>query len=260
MIKAVREAKVHTEWLKPDEAYETAFMEFADEFLKAEPPTRFLNEFLPFVDKVAFYGMLNSLSQVLLKIASPGVPDFYQGTELWDLSFVDPDNRRPVDFAKRAALLGDLKRREREDRPSLIGDLIADWRDARIKLYTVYKGLNFRRAESALFGFGDYVPLEAAGKMKENVCAFARRREGSWALAAAPRFLTHLTAAGAAPVGDAVWGRNTLDLPAEAPDRWRNVFTEEEFEAVHSDSKKSLNLADVFKTFPVALLAAATPR
>jgi (1->4)-alpha-D-glucan 1-alpha-D-glucosylmutase len=256
MIKAVREAKVHTEWLKPDEAYEKAFIEFADEFLKAEPPTSFLNDFLPFVDKVAFYGMLNSLSQVLLKIASPGVPDFYQGTEMWDLSFVDPDNRRPVDFARRAAMLAELIRREREDRPSLVGELIADWRDARIKLYTVYKGLTFRRADSALFRSGDYLTIEAAGKLKENVCAFARRRDASWALAAAPRLSMRLVPANAAPIGEAVWGRSTLDLPPDAPDRWRNVFTDEVIEAAVTNSRKTLNLADVFKTFPVALLAA----
>jgi (1->4)-alpha-D-glucan 1-alpha-D-glucosylmutase len=176
------------------------------------------------------------------------------------LSFVDPDNRRPVDFAKRAAILGEFKRREREDRPSLIGELIADWRDARIKLYTVYKSLNFRRAESALFRSGDYLPVEAAGKMKENVCAFARRFDGSWALAAAPRLVTRITPAGAAPLGESVWGRSALDLPAEAPDRWRNVFTEEEIEAAQSDGKKTLNLAAIFKTFPVAFLAANAPR
>jgi (1->4)-alpha-D-glucan 1-alpha-D-glucosylmutase len=255
MIKAVREAKIHTEWLKPDEAYEKAFVEFADEFLKSEPPTRFLNEFLPFVDKVAYYGMLNSLSQVLLKIAAPGVPDFYQGTELWDLSFVDPDNRRQVDFARRSALLGELKRREQENHATLIGELIAGWRDARIKLYTVYKGLNFRRAESALFRSGDYLPVEAQGKIQENLCAFLRRHEGKWALAAAPRLMTRLAAPGAPPVGDAVWGKNTLDLPAEAPNRWINIFTGEETEAGTGEGGKTLKLAEVFKSFPVALLA-----
>ncbi|HTM06816.1 MAG TPA: malto-oligosyltrehalose synthase [Verrucomicrobiae bacterium] len=255
MTKAVREAKVHTEWLKPDEAYEKAFAEFADEFLTAEPPTKFLNEFLPFTDKIAFYGMLNSLAQVLLKIAAPGVPDFYQGTELWDLSFVDPDNRRAVDFAHRASVLRDFKRREKENSASFVHELLDNWRDGRIKLYTVYKALNFRRAQSALFRSGDYSALEAKGKVKDNVCAFIRRHEASWAVAVAPRLMARLTAAGTPPLGEDVWGQNTIDLPAEAPDRWTNIFTGEEMRNGTTNGANVLRLADIFKTFPIALLA-----
>ncbi|MGH7766988.1 MAG: malto-oligosyltrehalose synthase [Candidatus Binatia bacterium] len=255
MIKAVREAKVHTEWLKPDAAYEDAFVAFAEEFLQAEPPTRFLSDFLPFVEKVAFYGMLNSLSQTILKIAAPGVADFYQGTELWDLSFVDPDNRRPVDFARRARLLEEIKRRERDDRGALIGDLLKHWNDGRIKLYTIYKGLNFRRAQKDLFHSGEYHPVEASGKPQEHVCAFLRRKDDAWALTAAPRLVTRLTEADAAPLGEGVWGKSVLELPAAAPDRWLNIFTGEELEASSTDGKKHLDVAEVFKTFPVAILS-----
>jgi (1->4)-alpha-D-glucan 1-alpha-D-glucosylmutase len=254
MIKAVREAKVHTEWLKPDAAYEDGFVSFADEFLKTEPPTKFLSDFLPFVEKVAFYGMQNSLSQTVLKIASPGVPDFYQGAELWDLSFVDPDNRRPVDFDKRTRLLEELKRREKEDRAVLIRDLLQRWTDGRIKLYTIYKALNFRRTQKYLFHSGDYLPLQASGKVKENVCAFLRRKEAGWVLTAAPRLVTRLTGAGAAPLGEGAWGKSVLALPEDAPDRWRNIFTEEELETSHTDGKKQLRVAEVFKSFPVAML------
>jgi (1->4)-alpha-D-glucan 1-alpha-D-glucosylmutase len=257
MIKAVREAKVHTEWLKPDEAYEKAFGDFLDEFLRTEPPTKFLNDFLPFVQKVAFYGMLNSIGQAVLKIAAPGVPDFYQGTELWDLSFVDPDNRGPVDFAHREKLLADLKRREREDRPSLIGELLAHWRDGRIKLYTIYKALNFRHSAEALFRAGDYLPVDASGKVKDNVCAFARRQDGAWALTAVPRLSTKLTPAGAPPLGERVWGGSVFDLPADAPEVWQNVFTGEKVDCLPAGAGKHLKLADIFKSFPVALLAAA---
>jgi len=257
MVKAVREAKVHTEWLKPDAAYEEGFVAFADEFLKSEGPTEFLNDFLPFAGEIAFYGMLNSISQVVLKAASPGVPDFYQGTELWDLSFVDPDNRRPVDFAKRRRLLEELKQKEKDDRAALVADLLARWPDGRIKLYTIYRALNFRRAEEELFRSGEYLPAGASGKVKDNVCAFLRRRGGAWALAAAPRLVTRLTDPGAPPLGDAAWGRGTLTLPPEAPDRWRNVFTGEELEAAAREGNKELRLADIFKSFPVALLAPA---
>ncbi len=254
MIKAVREAKVHTEWLKPDIAYEEAFVGFAEEFLKTEPPTAFLNDFLPFAQKIAFHGMLNSLSQAVLKVAAPGIPDFYQGTELWDLHFVDPDNRRPVDFELRARILTDIKRREKEDRAGLIRELLERWRDGRVKLYTIYKGLNLRREENELFRSGDYVPLYAGGEMKESVCASLRRSGERAALVAAPRFTTRLAPAGALPLGNDVWRDSTLTLPAGSAKRWINVFTGEEIDA-GAGGEKRLRLADVFRSFPVALLA-----
>ena len=253
MIKAVREAKVHTEWLKPDIAYEEAFVGFTEEFLKAEPPTGFLNDFLPFAQKVAFHGMLNSLSQTLLKIASPGVPDFYQGTELWDLHFVDPDNRRPVDFELRSRILREIKRREKEDRASLLSELLERWRDGRVKLYTIYKGLNLRREERELFQSGDYTPLYGTGNMRENVCALLRRSGQRSVIAAAPRFTTRLARAASAPLGEAVWGEDTMELPPGSPTRWINVFTGEELAA---GGEKPLRLGDVFRSFPVALLQA----
>jgi (1->4)-alpha-D-glucan 1-alpha-D-glucosylmutase len=256
MIKAVREAKVHTEWLKPDAAYEDGFVAFADQFLKTEPPNKFLDDFLPFAGKVAFYGMLNSISQTVLKIAAPGVADFYQGTELWDLSFVDPDNRRPVDFAKRARLLDEIKRREKDDRAELIRDLLERWSDGRIKLYTIYKGLNFRRARQELFRSGEYLPVHASGKVKENVCAFIRRKDTAWVLAAAPRLVTRLTEAGAAPLGERAWGKSVLALPEDAPDRWLNIFTGEELETARDGGKKHLRVAELFRSFPVAMLKA----
>jgi (1->4)-alpha-D-glucan 1-alpha-D-glucosylmutase len=255
MIKAVREAKVHTEWLKPDIAYEEAFVGFAEEFLKTEPPTGFLNDFLPFAQKIAFHGMLNSLSQTVLKVAAPGLPDFYQGTELWDLHFVDPDNRRPVDFELRSRILTDIKRREKEDRSGLVRELLERWSDGRVKLYTIYKGLNLRREEKELFRSGDYMPLYAGGEMKESVCAALRRSGERAALVAAPRFTTRLAPAGALPLGDDVWRGSTLTLPAGSPNRWINVFTGEELDT--GGGEKRLRLADVFRSFPVALLRAA---
>jgi len=159
LIKAVREAKVHTEWLQPDTAYEKAFIDFARQMLaRGESP--FMNEFTPFATKIAYCGMFNSLAQVLLKITSPGVPDIYQGTEFWDLSFVDPDNRRPVDYAERRRCLEELRGPEAKNRAGLLRDLLSSWPDGRIKLYLMHKLLDFRRAHQELFAKGTYVPLE----------------------------------------------------------------------------------------------------
>ena len=254
MIKAVREAKVHTEWLKPDTAYEEAFLSFIDAVLKPAESNAFLSAFLPFVKKVAHYGMLNSLAQTLLKILSPGVPDFYQGTELWDLSFVDPDNRRPVDYAVRMRLLSEIKEQERMDLGSLIRDLLGRMEDGRIKLYVVYKALNFRRAQSEIFQSGDYLPLTATTKGREHLCAFARRKGDRWAMVAVPRLITKLAGPEGLPLGEKTWDGAALLLPREAPAHWRNVFTGE---TLATEGKKQLALAEVFGAFPVALLVPA---
>lgn len=257
MIKAVREAKVHTEWLKPDISYESAFTAFIEEILKPAESNEFLGAFLPFVKKVAHYGMLNSLSQTLLKILSPGVPDFYQGTELWDLNFVDPDNRRPVNFAHRARLLEEIKRQEKEDGRSFLRDLLSHMEDGRVKLYVVYKTLGFRRAQPELVQSGAYVPLAAAGKGREHLCAFARRNVDRWAVAAVPRLITRLAPPDSLPLGEAPWASSALVLPGEAPAGWRNVLTGETLTASEAGTKKQLPLAAVFRSFPVALLVPA---
>ena len=152
LIKAVREAKVHTEWLKPDMAYEEAFANFArsdPRVLGRQPVSRRVCCRLPI--SIAYCGMFNSLAQTLVKIVAPGVPDIYQGTELWDLSFVDPDNRRDVDFADRRRLLAELKSAEAEDRIALLRDLLSHGQDGRVKLYLMYKLLSFRRAHAESF-------------------------------------------------------------------------------------------------------------
>ncbi len=136
---------------------------FRRQILAPAASNRFTEEFLPFAKRIAYCGMFNSLSQTLLKIASPGVPDIYQGTELWDLSFVDPDNRRPVDYAERRHLLEELKGAEVKDRPGLLRDLMSRWEDGRIKLYLTHKPLDFRRAHQELFTDGEYLPLRPQG-------------------------------------------------------------------------------------------------
>jgi (1->4)-alpha-D-glucan 1-alpha-D-glucosylmutase len=257
MIKAVREAKVHTEWVKPDIAYEETFIAFIDKVLEPRESNPFLQEFLPFLKKFAPYGMLNSLSQTLLKILSPGLPDFYQGTELWDLTFVDPDNRRPVDFKRRMELLAELQHQEAKERAPLVSDLLAHWHDGRIKLYVTYKALHFRSDRKELFEKGEYVPLYAAGKAKEHVCAFARRKGDTWALVVVPRFVTERTSPGKLPLGGEVWGTSAVPLPRGVPNNWINVLTGEPVALSGTGKKKLLRLRRTFRSFPLALLAPA---
>ena len=202
MLKALREAKVNSSWINPDTAYEEAMLAFVDAVMDRTPQNRFLGEFISLQERISHYGMFNSLSQTLLKITCPGVPDFYQGTELWDFSLVDPDNRRPVDYGIRMEMLEEIKRMEAEPgRRELVRRLTVDKEDGRIKLYLTYRLLNFRRENRGLFEKGEYLPLEARGRLAENVCAFARRNNGKSLIIAAPRFLTKVVPWPGLPLG-----------------------------------------------------------
>ena len=254
MIKAVREAKVHTEWIKPDVGYEEAFVSFIDNILRPSEANQFLADFLPFARKISFFGALNSLAQTLLKIVSPGVPDFYQGTELWDLSFVDPDNRRPVAFEHRIKMLDELRQKEKKDLPGLLHELLSDWTSGAAKLFVTYKGLDFRRSQSALFQQGAYTPVRGSGMRKEHICAFARHGGNRWALTLVPRYLTRLIETGAIPLGESVWGETNLVLPEQAPDHWQQIFTGESCSAMVSRGKRLLPVRLALHRFPVALL------
>ncbi|MFQ5925926.1 MAG: malto-oligosyltrehalose synthase [Terriglobia bacterium] len=254
MVKAAREAKLHTSWLEPNPAHESALAEFVEAILRPSTTNRFWKDFLRFQKQIAHYGALNALAQVLVKIAAPGVPDFYQGTELWDFSLVDPDNRRPVDFQKRAQLLKDLQQVEAAGLVALARALLADWRDGRVKLYLTYKALQFRRDHRELFLDGDYIPLQISGARKKHACAFARRQGEDWALVVVPRLATQLVAEEKFPLGDTVWGRSGVILPRQAPPRWLNVFTGETLEASSANRKSVLPLGSVLRNFPVALL------
>jgi (1->4)-alpha-D-glucan 1-alpha-D-glucosylmutase len=252
LIKAVREAKVHTEWLKPDLAYEEAYMRFVDAI--AAPDGEFLAELKSWSDKLTACAIINSLARTIIKVAAPGVPDFYQGTELWDLSYVDPDNRRPVDFAARRKVLADLKRAESTDRTGLLARLMAAPEDGAIKFYVTYKTLELRRAAPDLFQSGEYLPLVSGGSMAAHVCAFARRQGDAWAIAALPRLLAqYLFGAKLASAGR-IWEEGDLLLPAEAGEHWVNVFTGRTLRARHTEGGQALALPELFGEFPVALL------
>ena len=257
MLKAVREANVHTSWTHPNLRYERALEHFVKAITKASEANAFLADFRRVQEEVAFYGAINSLSQLLIKITVPGVPDFYQGSELWDFRLVDPDNRGPIDFEKRARLLSELQKQDDEvNRLKLIDDLLANWQDGRIKLYLTTKALNFRRAHRALFLQGGYQPLYSTGTTNQNVFAFMRHSEKDWVIAAVPCRVTSLTPAGSMPTGENAWQGYSLLLPKGAPPDWVNVLTGEKLKVRAGKRGRALLLAEVFGQFPVALLTA----
>jgi len=211
--KAAREARTYTSWIAPNAVYEEALLGFGTDVLQND---RFRSEFSRFHKRIAFYGAINSLSQVVLKAAAPGVPDFYQGTELWELSLVDPDNRRPVDYEMRAAMLRGIRNAD----PAA---LLRRWSDGRIKLFVTWKMLDLRARRAELFREGDYQPLDGG----EHVVAFARTRGRESVVVAVPRLIASL--------GDA-W--RDVSLPIRGA--YRNIFTGETNE--------------IFSRFPVAVL------
>ncbi|RJR51314.1 MAG: malto-oligosyltrehalose synthase [Desulfobacteraceae bacterium] len=253
-VKAVREAKVHTAWIKPDTQYEEGCTAFIDAILDEDKGREFLDQLRPLVRRVAFYGMLNSLSQILLKITSPGVPDFYQGTELWELSLVDPDNRRPVDYTKRAALLsiirGDIGLRRRE----FIEDVLRDMETGEVKLLLTYLALQARRAHAALFTHGEYIPIETGGNHADHVVCFMRRLENSWALVAVPRLLTSVTSEGVLPLGRTCWGDTAVVLPSGVPEAWDDAVGGGVRRFEGSAAGRRVAVGDLFDAFPVSLL------
>jgi (1->4)-alpha-D-glucan 1-alpha-D-glucosylmutase len=258
--KAVREAKIYSGWIRPDEAHEDALWRFADSIFRTlhTESGPFRQDFLRFQRKIAWHGALNSLSQVLIKITVPGVPDFYQGSELWDLSMVDPDNRRPVDFRRRIQMLEEIRTEHSEHSQRLLRDMLLKWQDGRIKLYLTDRALDFRRAHAEVYLEGDYTPLAVRGPKQASVCAFARHRDEHWCVTVAPRLTTQLVAAGRMPLGRAVWRETSLQLPEAAPESWHNVLTGDGLTASPDPGGlKTLALAEVLKRFPIALLSRA---
>ncbi len=255
IIKAIREAKVHTAWLRPDTAYEEGCLAFVEEVLKPSDDNQFLKEFRPFQKRVAEYGIYNSLSQTIIKVVSPGAPDFYQGTELWDFSLVDPDNRRPVDFELRASLLKEIKAQAQADILALAAELLSTKEDARIKLFLTARLLEARKQNLEVFQEGAYLPLEAAGKFKDHIVAIARQSGNTVAIAIAPRFFTSLIQPGEFPIGEQVWEDTQLELPQGMPSAWKNAITAETLQV---DGKVAIGQA--LKHFPVALLISQSNR
>ncbi len=252
MAKATREAKVHTSWINPDPVYDQGLAEFIAAVLHPVEGGGFLDDFLPFQSFVAELGVVNSLAQTLIRLTAPGVPDIYQGQELWDFSLVDPDNRRPVDFALRRGVLEALERESADAPEQLSRTLVEDWKDGRIKMQVVRTALALRNRLPAVFG-GAYVPLAVDGAAAEHVMAFARVAGEGAVITVVPRLVATLTRGrglGAPRPSD--WGGTRLVLPANLAGRYRDAFTGT---VLNPDATEGTIAVDrIFEAFPVALL------
>ena len=202
MAKALHEAKINTSWIQPNEEWDAAIQDFVAKILDPSARNKFLPIFLPVAQEIARLGAINSLTQTLLKLTSPGVPDIYQGTEIWDYSLVDPDNRRAVDYNRRRDMLEGLA-------TASPAELMQTWPDGRIKLFLTQRVLRFRRDHADLFQRGDYLPLRASGTFADCCVTFARRVAEKWIVVIAPRLPSRV---GFPPVGEA-WKDTTIEFP-----------------------------------------------
>lgn len=254
MLKALREAKVNSSWISPNAEYEEVVLGFVERIMASSSVNHFLKDMELFQKKVSWYGKFNSLSQTLLKITSPGVPDFYQGSELFNLVLVDPDNRRQVDYDLRSKLLEELKIRESEiSNQELAAELMSGIGEdmGKIKLYLTWKALNFRKGKRGIFEDGEYVPLDSGGNKSEHICAFLRKVGRRSVAAAVPRFLTRLVQQGRPPIGDEVWQDSYVIIPAG---NYRNVFTGEVLSTREQDGVTALYASKLFRDLPFALV------
>lgn len=265
MHKAILEAKVHTSWFNPNREYEEAVKNFLGRILEPRRKNKFLFDLRSFQRRVAYFGLWNSLGQVLLKLTCPGIPDFYQGTELWDFSLVDPDNRRPVDYQKRKALLANLKmgiNKSRDELLPLTQELLQSAWDGRIKLFIIYSLLNYRRQNSFLFAQGDYFPLITQGEKKDHVVVFGRKLNDLLIITVAPRLVVKLTEGiEKPPIGGEVWKDTRIYLPLEESSAsFANLFTGEIIDVRQADGQAYVSLATILKNFPVAFLERILPQ
>jgi (1->4)-alpha-D-glucan 1-alpha-D-glucosylmutase len=239
MAKALHEAKVNTSWIQPNEEWDAAVRDFVARILDASTRNKFLPLFLPFAREIARLGAINSLTQTMLKLMSPGLPDIYQGTEIWDYSLVDPDNRRPVDYESRREVLGSLRRAKPEA-------LLHDWPDGRIKMFLIQRALEFRGKNVGLFQRGEYVPLRTSGTLSDCCVSFARKFQDRWIVVIGPRLSSRV---GFPPIGEP-WKDTTIELPEWSSSDVIDLFTNRGSKI----ENRKLLLADALSTLPFSAI------
>jgi len=241
MAKALKEAKMNTSWIQPNEQWDSAMSDFVARVLDPSPKNKFLPTFLPSAEEIARLGAINSLSQVAIKLTAPGVPDIYQGSEIWNFSLVDPDNRRPVDYGQRRELLASLETAAPEQ-------LLERWPDGRIKLLLTQRLLRFRREHEPLFKRGNYIPLRVTGEFADCCIAFAREHEGKWIAVVVPRLSSRV---GFPPIGEK-WKDTAVE--------WPDSFSIEGASAFFSRgqlSERKLRIAEAMASLPFAAFSNA---
>lgn len=263
MNKAIKEAKIHTSWINPNIAYDEAVQSFVNRVLNRERKDAFWKDFLAFQKRIEYFGRFNAIAQLLLKLTCPGVPDIYQGSELWNLRLVDPDNREPVDYESRVSLLQEFNTRLQIDRSTeesrlknIATEMLELCHDGRIKLYVMMRTLRYRRGRPELFSNGTYNPLETKGVKADHCCAFSRTRGSHEIVVAVPRLIVGLTnKIEEAPLGEEIWQNTQLVLPDDRSGaQYRNIFTDEILTVEKIGDPAGFSLSAVFGCFPVALL------
>lgn len=237
LAKALREAKMHTNWAQPNEEYEQAAIKFAISLLNKQGV--FWKSFEAFHRRIADLGIINSLAQVLLKYTCTGMPDLYQGGELWDLSLVDPDNRRPVDYSLRQSFI---------DKHPNWEDLWDNRHDGHIKQKLTAVMLKARLENADVFSQGEYVPLKIKGKYKEDILAFARHFNGKWYLSAVPLHFAAISTDISEPA-HFDWDDTRIVLPESAPFSWKNLLT-----GKAGYSARHIPISEIFAEIPLAFL------
>ncbi|CAN5746906.1 malto-oligosyltrehalose synthase [soil metagenome] len=249
MTKALREAKEQTSWRRPDEDYEQALASFIDALMEEFGRVGLAESIGDFARRVAPHGVLNSLTQALLKITAPGIPDIYQGTELWAFTLVDPDNRQPVDYAERQRLLAELSALiEFPDAPA-VRTLLTSWEDGRIKLLFTALALHCRARRADLFSHGAVHSLDVNGTRTDHVIAFARTLDEDACIVVLPRWTTRLMSPGDSLPGPDAWQDTRLTLPRTLQGLWRNTLT-----GVSMEAGSDIAIADLFGVVPFAVL------
>jgi (1->4)-alpha-D-glucan 1-alpha-D-glucosylmutase len=250
VLKAAREAKRHTSWTEPDHAYEGALRSFIGRISHEQ---LFQDEMGRFARAIAPAAVSSSLALTILKVCTPGTPDFFQGTELFEATLTDPDNRRMVDFESRDALLSSLPAMDAEasDLAPRVEEMLANWTDGRIKLHVIRSLLYLRRDLAALFTDGSYVPLVASGSRADNLVSWSLRRGSDEVIAVVPRLTLKHAGRGRFPTGPRVWDETAFLLPQGAPRRYVNIFTGR---TVATTPGNSVGVAGAFDLLPVAVL------